>query len=587
MTRGWNKMARLRGAAAPTSGRQDHGDVDREGLDEAVASVAARAQTWAQVGAQRRAELLERIVRDTFAVAEEWNDAGCAAKGLDPNSTEGGEELFSGVGTFLRMAQVLRRSMLDIAATGRPRYPGPVRHKPDQRLAVQVVPGDAFDRVLYRGISAEVWMEPGVSEEQVRSTQAEAYRSPDTFAGVSLVLGAGNVASLGPRDVLSKMFVDGKVVVLKANPVNDYLVPYWNRAMAALIEEGFLRIVSGGAAVGAHLSGHDLVDDIHVTGSDKTHDAIVFGTGPEGERRKVENQPLVTKPVSCELGNVSPVVIVPGQWTTSEIGFQARHVATMITNNAGFNCLTPRVIVTHARWAQRGEFLDALEGVLASLPTRRAYYPGADERREAFLAAHPDAHQLGVGAPDTTPWTLVRDVDANNPDEICLNVEAFCALASETALEADSPAQFVARATQFCNESVWGSLSMTLICDPRTMNDPVCGPAIEEAIADLHYGSIGVNLWHAMSFAFATTVWGAYPGHPITDIQSGRGFVGNGYLFARPQKSVVRGPFVSRPEPAWFATNPHGGLVMRKLLAFEAGPSWAKLPGLMMAAMRR
>lgn len=579
-------MANQRGAAAPTSGQQDHIELDESALDHVIAEVSAHAGAWAQVSPVQRAELLARIVRDTYAVAEEWNNAGCAAKGYDPQSTEGGEELFSGVGTFVRMAQVLRQSMLDIAAKGRPQYPGPTRHKPGRRIAVQVLPANTFDKILYGGITAEVWMEPGVTEADVQATQAEIYRSPDTFAGVSLVLGAGNVGSLGPRDVLTKMFAEGKVVVLKANPVNDYLVPYWNRAMAALIEGGYLRIVSGGAMVGAYLTGHDMIDDIHVTGSDKTHDAIVFGTGPEGERRKAENDPIITKPVSCELGNVSPVVIVPGQWSTKEIEFQAKHVATMITNNAGFNCLTPRVIVTHTDWPQRAQFLEALEAVFASLPTRRAYYPGAADRRNAFLATHPDAHQIGDGSGDRMPWTIIRDVDATNPDEICLNVEAFCALTSETALAADSPADFVAKATDFCNDVVWGSLSMTLIADPRTMKDPVTGPAIEQAIADLRYGSIGVNLWHGMSFAFATTVWGAYPGHHITDIQSGSGFVGNGYLFARPQKSVVRGPFVAKPEPAWFATNSNGGVVMRKLLAFEAQPSWAKLPGLMMAALK-
>jgi hypothetical protein len=127
---------------------------------------------------------------------------------------------------------------------------------------------------------------------------------------------------------------------------------------------------------------------------------------------------------------------------------------------------------------------------------------------------------------------------------------------------------------------------MTLIAHPSSLKHPVTGAAIERAIADLRYGSIGLNLWHAMSFAFATTVWGAYPGHAITDIQSGAGFVGNAYLFASPQKSVVRGPFRSRPAPPWFATNKAAGIVMRKLLAFEAAPSWAKLPGLMAAAVR-
>jgi hypothetical protein len=280
------------------------------------------------------------------------------------------------------------------------------------------------------------------------------------------------------------------------------------------------------------------------------------------------------------------VVIVPGQWSAKEFEYQARHVATMITNNAGFNCLTPRVIVTHDGWAQRDQFLDALEAVFAALPTRKAYYPGAVERRESFLAVHPGAHQIGDGSGDRMPWTIIRGVDPTNQGDICLNVEAFCALTSETALAADSPADFVAKATAFCNDVVWGTLSMTIIADPRTMKDPVTGPAIEQAVADLRYGSIGVNIWHAMSFAFSTTVWGAYPGHPITDIQSGSGFVGNAFLFARPQKSVVRGPFVAKPAPAWFATNANAGVVMRKLLAFEVQPSWAKLPGLLAAALR-
>jgi len=579
-------VSQTRGAAASTSGPQDHVTIDELALDHAVTAVASKALEWSATTPRQRAQLLGRVVTDTIAVAEEWNAAACAAKGYETSGPEGGEELFGGVGTFVHMAQLFRRSMLDIARHGRPRYPGPVRHKPGGRIAVQVVPSTLFDRVLFAGITGEVWMQPGLTEAEVQSTQAPAYRSPVEHAGVALVLGAGNVASLGPRDALTKLFAEGKVVVLKANPVNDYLVPYWERAFASLIGAGYLRIVSGGAQVGSYLVGHDLITDIHVTGSDKTHDAIVFGVGAEGARRKAASDPVVTKPLTSELGNVSPVVIVPGEWTRGEIDYQARHVATMIANNAGFNCLTPRVIVTHAGWSQREEFFSALEAVFESLPTRAAYYPGANERRASFLDAHPDAHVVGESSGERLPWTIVRDVDPSNADEICLNVEAFCALTSETALDADSPAEFVRRAVDFCNEVVWGTLSMTLICDPRALKDPETGAAIEQAVADLRYGAIGVNLWHAMSFALASTTWGAYPGHSITDIQSGRGVVGNAYLFDRPQKSVVRGPFVAKPAPAWFATNRNAGVVMRKLLAFEGAPSWAKIPGLVASSLK-
>ena len=575
-----------RGAAAPTSGEQDHVAFDTAELDRVVEDVRARREEWTRRSASERAAILERIVADTLAVAEDWNDAACRAKGYDSHGPEGGEELFSGVGTFVRMAQALRRSMLDIANSGRPDYPGPVRHRPGGRISVQVMPTSGFDRVLYAGVRGEVWMEPGIGEAELRATQAAAYADPAGHAGVSLVLAAGNVASLGPRDVLTKLFGDGEVVVLKANPVNDYLVPYWERSLAALIEPGYLRIVSGGARVGAYLTSHPGIDDVHVTGSDKTHDAIVFGVGDEGARRKAANEPLLDKPVTCELGNVSPVVIVPGDWTAKELTYQARHVATMLANNAGFNCLSPRVLVTHARWAQRDAFLNELEAVFASLPARRAYYPGAFERRRAFLEAHPDASQIGDDSEGVMPWTLIRGVDPNARDDVSLNVEPFCALLSETALEADSTVEFIDRAVEFCNDVVWGTLSMTILVDPRTLAVGTVGAAVDRAVANLRYGSIGVNAWHALSFVFATTSWGAYPGHLATDIQSGRGAVGNAFLFARPQKSVVRGPFVVSPAPAWFATNPHAGQVMRRLLAFEADPSWLKVPGLVRAAMK-
>ena len=67
--------------------------------------------------------------------------------------------------------------------------------------------------------------------------------------------------------MLSKLFVGGKVVVMKANPVNDYLVPHWSRALAPLIHAHVLRIVDGGATVGEYLTHHPRIDEVHVTGS--------------------------------------------------------------------------------------------------------------------------------------------------------------------------------------------------------------------------------------------------------------------------------------------------------------------------------
>jgi len=107
-----------------------------------------------------------------------------------------------------------------------------------------------------------------------------------------------------------------------------------------LIERGFFRVVYGGITEGNYLCNHPAVDEIHLTGSDKTFESIVFGSGPEGARRKAQKNPLISKPVTGELGNITPVIIVPGPWSESDIRKQAEKVTTWLTYNAGCNCLT-------------------------------------------------------------------------------------------------------------------------------------------------------------------------------------------------------------------------------------------------------
>jgi Aldehyde dehydrogenase family len=573
-----------RGSATPAARPDER--VDTGGLDAAVLTVASNVDRWASTPAAAREALLAKVVDDLAAAAPDWLEAACAAKGLDPSGYEGGEELLSSIGVVARLAQELRRSLDEIARDGRPRVPGRLRHVPGGRVVAEVAPRGRYDRVLLSQQHGEVWMQPGVSPEEVRAGQAPAYRDPEGHRGLSLVLGAGNVGSLGPADVLHKLFVAGKVVVLKANPVNEYLVEHWERALRTLIDEGVLRIVRGGGAAGSHLVAHSLVDEVHVTGSDKTYEAIVFGPGEEGARRKAAGVRLVTKPVTAELGNVSPVIVVPGRWSAKELSYQATHVASMLVNNAGFNCLTPRLLVTWKHWPQREAFLNELECVLSAIPTRVAYYPGAHERHEQFVGAHPDARLLGSDEGGRLPWTVLRGIDSEDHGDVTLNVEAFCSLMAETSLDTVTPDQFVDAAVELCNDVVWGTLAATVLAHPDELDDPLVGGRIEAAVASLRYGAIGLNLWHAMAYAFATTTWGAYPGHTAADIQSGTGVVGNVLMFDQPQKSVVTGPFRATPVPATFATSRSATKVPRKFVSFVLDPGPGKLPGLLGAAVR-
>jgi hypothetical protein len=98
-------------------------------------------------------------------------------------------------------------------------------------------------------------------------------------------------------------------------------------------------------------------------------------------------------------------------------------------------------------------------------------------------------------------------------------------------LEADSVADYIDRATTFANEHLWGTLNATLIVHPESMKVPSIAIAVERAISNLRYGTIGLNYWAGSSFTLGTTTWGAFPGHSIKDIQSGTGVVHNTLMF--------------------------------------------------------
>ncbi len=571
-----------RGAQAPT---QNSGEVvDAAGLDLAVATVHQNASKWHELPIRKKVQILDEILLDTIEVSGEWTRAACEHKGLNSEGPEYGEELFAGVGTFVRMVRTLRDSLEDLDRTGRPRYPGPVRSHSNNRIGIGVAPATLFDRILYLGMSAEVWMKPGVSEEQVQSGQAVAYREGGSLPAVCLVLGAGNVASLAPRDALSQLFEENRTVLIKANPVNEYLVPFWDRAMRALAAPGYLRIVKGGGATGAYLTEHDHISAIHITGSDKTYEAIVFGAGAEGAKNKAANQRITTKEISAELGCVTPIILMPGKWSEKELRYQARHLATMFTNNDGFNCLTPRVLIMHQEWPQRERFMKYFATQLEELPTRRAYYPGAWNRQAQFVDGAKKVQKFGDESDGKMAWTLLPEVEAGDVENMAFNQEAWCSVMAQTSLSAPSPEEFAVVATKFCNEVLWGTLSSNIIIDPRSLKK--MSAVVEEMVGALEYGTVGLNAWSAASLALSTPVWGAYPGHQANDIQSGTGFVGNAYMFSTAQKTVLRGRFRPLLTPSWFAGGKNGREVMERFVAFEAAPSWLKIPSLLRSALK-
>jgi acyl-CoA reductase-like NAD-dependent aldehyde dehydrogenase len=546
-------------------------------LDRAVAELHEQARPFARSDPRSKARLVRSCIPRVLAVAADWSARGLAAKGLPESSAE---EWLAGPLPTVRHLRLLAETLEQVAASGRPPLGTGHRQRDDGRLEVGLFPGSTLDRVLYGGSSGHALMQPGIDAQGAREAQAGFYTSADPTGGVCLVLGAGNASSIPAMDVLTKLFNDGLVCLLKVNPVNEWVGPLLEQALEPLVAAGCLRIVYGGAEEGTHLAGHPGIDAVHLTGSARTHDALVWGPpGPEQDRRRAAGEPVLRVPVTSELGNVTPVAVVPHRYSDAELRFQARYLATMVANNASFNCISAKVLVTATGWPQREQFLDLLTGFLGRIPLRRAYYPGAAERYAALTEGR-DLQTLGEVREGELPWTLVRGVDASAPDEPLFRTEPFCAVLTETAVGSTDPVDFLAATTRFLDDTLWGTLSAELVVPPVLERDSAVAQALDRAVTDLRYGTVAINHWSALGYSLVTPPWGGHPSATLQDVQSGLGWVHNTFLLEGVEKVVLRGPLQSRTTPPWFSDHPTAGRAGLDLVRYEADPGWRKLPGL-------
>lgn len=558
-------------------------------MDRALGRLRERARSFARAPIADKIGWLDELAGRLGAVAPEMVAAACRAKGIDERSPVAGEEWLAGPVVTVRNVRLLVESLRQIRADGVPRIDQQsVFSREGGGAVVRGIPHDGYDFALFSGFTCDTWLDAELEPERVPEHQARFYHRRDPEGGVSLVLGAGNVASIPPMDVLYKMFVEGHVCVLKMNPVNEYLGPFFERAFAPLIELGYLAIVYGGGDEGAYLCQHPDVDDIHITGSDKTHDLIVWGPpGPEREERKRRGDPLLAKPISSELGNVSPVMVVPGPYSANELELMAHNIAGMITNNASFNCNAAKLLILPAGWSPGAELLARIQSVLERVLPRKAYYPGAKDRWRSLTRDAEDVIAIGEdGDEQTLPWTIVPHVDAARSDDPHFRVEPFCSILSVTEIGSSDPVEFSSEATRFANDHVWGTLNATLFVHPRLEMDSSVQRAISRAVRDLRYGTVAINHWPAMVYAFGVPPWGGHPSATLTDIQSGLGWVHNTLMLERIEKNVLRGPLQASPKPAWFPGHRTLDELGRRLLAFELQPSWLKLPGIALVALR-
>ncbi|NOX42042.1 MAG: aldehyde dehydrogenase [Alphaproteobacteria bacterium] len=562
-------------------------------LDLAVAELSLAKTDWARCEIAERIRILDRIKDQLLTVAERWTKAAAKHKLIPDGSPLEGEEAISGPYSVMSCCNVLLTTLSQME--GKKFLTGlPTRTTATGQLAVKVTPHSVWERLLLSGIKAEVWMEKGVGKDDLAATTASAYDLPKKAreGKVALVLGAGNIASIAPLDCFHKLFLEHQVVILKMNPVNDYLAEFLSVALKPLIDRNALRIVTGGTDIGGYLCNHPDIDEIHITGAGASHDAIVWGTGEEAVRNKNSGTPINTKRITSELGAVCPTIVVPGPWSAADLRYQAEHIATQKLHNSGFNCIACQMLILPKGWSKGAKLLENLQSVIKSSHPRQLYYPGAAQRMAEF-----ERHGSNILTfeRDHAPDLLVAPL-SRKADDWFQTSEVFAPAMSTFEIAAPDAETYLKQAIDYANTNLHGTLGANILIHPKTIHQ-IGKQKFETLIGELHYGTIAINSWTGLGFLLAECPWGAFPGHTLDDVQSGIGFVHNSFMFDRPERTIVSQSFRPfprnllsggtslMPRPPWFITNKRQDKIGMLLTRFQHSPSWLKLPRILINAL--
>lgn len=532
-------------------------DIDRD-----ISTLRLSSKKLVNLSNKELADLFQQCINQIPSICDYWVEISAKYKRISPDQAVVGEEWAGGpwltVWGFKYLIKTLEQyPNIDINLDNNYK-------KKDNTL--KVFPTSTVEKLLYMGVEGHIKIRNNMNIHQFNEYRGFESRINTKNPTTTLVLGAGNQSCIPLLDFAYHITTRRSPVILKLNPVNEYLKPVYENMMSPFISRDFLRIVTGDKEIGNHLTNHNGISHIHLTGGYTTYENIVYGRVLEdSEKKSKSTKKTNTKSISTELGNVTPFIIFPGKWSKSDINVQAKKIATAKLQNAGFNCIAAQVVVLDKNWVQADQFIAKIKEIISEQETRYFYYPGSSERVDSFNKSY-NTDLLSKDQCDV-PYSSYT---TNEDDEYYFGNEIWGGAIIFKFIESSSLKDYSQRATSFCNDTLWGNLGCSIIIKPNT--EKKFSKEFQYMVDNLKYGTIAINEWCALGFAIPSLPWGGYPGNKDTDIQSGQGYVHNSYLFESPLNGIVRTPF--KPflniDPPWLITHKNSHKVLRNLTLYLA-----------------
>jgi len=540
-------------------------------IDRFITTLRTKSKEFNSISNVQLASMLEETISNIKEVAFFWATICSDNKGTTKTPAEG-EEWLGGPFASVLATQYYIKSLTNDDDLVEKKYNS-------EENSYKVFPNSFTERITFPFIDAKVIFNKSMSFEDINKYRGFSKRY-DIDPSITLVLGAGNFSSIPYLDVLYHLITRKSVILLKLNPVNEYLKPVFEKVFQSFIERGYIIVTTGNIDESKYMANHPGINNIHLTGSDKTFEDIVYGRElTEKERKSKSLSKINNKPITSELGNVTPIIIHPGKWSTSDIKYQARKIVTAKLNNNGFNCIAAQVVVLPDGWGQTETLIKYVKHYMSKAKERKAYYPESIERLEKL---EKDKGYERVNALSCVTPHLTREIKAYSKFEID---EVWSSTIYFKKIEYTSVEDFANKAIDYCNDELWGNLGVSVIIKDhdRKFNKHITNLYIDK----LNYGTVAINEWAAIGYIIPQLPWGGFPGNRDNDIQSGQSVVHNSMLFESPLKGVVNTKFrISRIiDPPWFVTNKKARRLFRNLTYYQINNSNINFLKLIFAAL--
>ena len=217
-------------------------------LENILKILSQNKQKWLKLDIQVKIRYLESAMEILKIESKQWAEVSARAKEGTLNSDLVGQELLAGPAILMRQIRYLTQALTE---KGKP-APNKIYQKENKQFVAQVMPDSIKESLLWRGFESEVWI-----QKDKYPTQGNIYHDLNASPALSLILGAGNVSSISPLDALNKLYVEGKVCIVKLNPINDYLLEIFNKIFFDLIQDGYLSFIKGKKEIGEYLFNHN------------------------------------------------------------------------------------------------------------------------------------------------------------------------------------------------------------------------------------------------------------------------------------------------------------------------------------------